>query len=534
MERLRLRRAAAWMASLYLLLFAAGCGERIPTGDIADPGITERAEPEDAAKDETPAAPETEAPGTEAADTESPATEAPATEAPETEPPATDAPATETPEITAPETEIPPEDSAETAETEPVDTDAVDPSDAGPSDTDAPDAKVSESDSANGPASGEEEEPAETEEPEETNIAGVVMTEVLRLRERDEAARKEKEAKKEAERIAKEAAEKLAREEEAKRASGAYSYLTGLPCYPEQQKKRPVAIMLNNLKLQLPQFGLDYGEIFYECVTEGSITRLMMLTTDYENMGTVGSIRSSREVFANRVPDYDAVYVHAGGSPGAYNIISEKALASLDGANMYLPSTYFRDQWRLNNIGYEHSLMTNGAGIISGIQFKGYRTELKADYTPPFTFYNEQNNHLTGGPAAVHVRLCATPIQTVDYVYDAASGQYLRYQYNGMSHVDGSTGKQIAVKNVLVLFMDIGVIPGDEKSRVAVTDVGTGSGYYMTNGQRAEIVWSRASNYDTMHYSYADGTPLVLNAGKTFINIVETAAANTISFNYQW
>ena len=166
---------------------------------------------------------------------------------------------------------------------------------------------MSESDSANGPASGEEEEPAETQEPEETNIAGVVMTEVLRLRERDEAARKEKEAKEEAERIAKEAAEKLAREEEAKRASGAYSYLTGLPCYPEQQKKRPVAIMLNNLKLQLPQFGLDYGEIFYECVTEGSITRLMMLTTDYENMGTVGSIRSSREVFANRVPDYDAV-----------------------------------------------------------------------------------------------------------------------------------------------------------------------------------------------------------------------------------
>ena len=258
------------------------------------------------------------------------------------------------------------------------------------------------------------------------------------------------------------------------------------------------------------------------------------LTTNYENMGTVGSIRSSREVFASRIPDYDAIYVHAGGSPGAYNIISERALASLDGANMYLPSTYFRDQWRLNNIGYEHSLMTNGAGIVSGIQFKGYRTELKSDFTPPFTFYNEQNNHLTGGPAAAHVRIYATPIQTVDYVYDAASGQYLRYHYNGLAHKDGTSGKQIAVKNVIVLFMDIGLIPGDDKSRVDVSDVGTGSGYYITNGQRAEIVWSRASSYDTMHYSYTDGTPLVLNAGKTFINIVETAAANTISFNYQW
>ena len=132
------------------------------------------------------------------------------------------------------------------------------------------------------------------------------------------------------------------------------------------------------------------------------------------------------------------------------------------------------------------------------------------------------------------MRIYATPIQTVDYVYDAASGQYLRYHYNGLAHKDGTSGKQIAVKNVIVLFMDIGLIPGDDKSRVDVSDVGTGSGYYITNGQRAEIVWSRASSYDTMHYSYTDGTPLVLNAGKTFINIVETAAANTISFNYQW
>ena len=69
--------------------------------------------------------------------------------------------------------------------------------------------------------------------------------------------------------------------------------------------------------------------------------------TDYENMGTVGSIRSSRNIFAETVPDFDAIYVHAGGSPGAYSIILNRGLTNLDGANMYLPSTYFRDQWRL-------------------------------------------------------------------------------------------------------------------------------------------------------------------------------------------
>ena len=292
--------------------------------------------------------------------------------------------------------------------------------------------------------------------------------------------------------------------------------------------------MLNNLRLQLPQFGLDYGQIYYECVTEGSITRLMMLVDSYENMGTVGSIRSSRDIFADFVADHDAVYVHAGGSPQAYNIISSRYLASLDGANMYLPSTYFRDPWRLNNIGYEHSLMTNGAGIVSGIQYKGYRTSLKEGFDPPFRFYSESENHMTGGASASHVRILSTPIQTVDFVYDANSGQYLRYQYNGQKHVDGATSAQIAVKNVIVLFTDISVIPGDEKARVAVTNVGTGAGWYFTNGQRAEIAWSRASSTDKMKYAYKDGSELILNAGKTFICVVDNAAAKTIAFDYQW
>ena len=80
--------------------------------------------------------------------------------------------------------------------------------------------------------------------------------------------------------------------------------------------------------------------------------------------------------------------------------------------------------------------------------------------------------------------------------------------------------------------MDIGVIPGDEASRVAVTNVGSGTGYYMTNGQAKTISWSRASIYDTTHYSYPDGSPLILNAGKTFICIVEKGAG--IDFNYAW
>ncbi len=502
--------AAAWLILISVLISLAGCAYEAPDKDISPEAEIPEEEP--LLPPETAAAAETAGtlPDEPSADTELPAEPDP-DPAPEAE---TDPPA---------ETETDPPEEAETDPPAEVDTDA----EPLPSDPDIVEPTPAED-------APEPEVPAETEPPAETNIAGVKMEEVLLLRKRDEEAAKKAEEERKKQEEEQKRLEEERKKLEALLAMGYVSYLDGLPCTPEEQQKRPVAIMLNNLRLQLPQYGLDYGQIFYECVTEGSITRLMMLTTKYENMGTVGSIRSSRDIFAETVPDYDAIYVHAGGSPGAYNVIANRGINNLDAANMYLPSTYFRDQWRLNNIGYEHSLMTNGAGIVSGIQFKGYRTELKSDYTPVFTFYKQEVNHMTGGTPAEHVRVYSTPIQTVDFVYSAYTGEYLRYQYNGIAHNDGTSGTQISVKNVILLFMDISVIPGDEASRVAVSNVGTGSGYYMTNGQAVSISWSRASSYDSLHYTYPNGDPLILNAGKPFICIVEKSAENSLSFNYKW
>lgn len=558
---------------LALVFLFAGCGEQAP----ADTGMTE--DPTETVGTETPQTeePETEAPETEVKETEAPETEGKETEAPETEAPETEVKETEAPETEVKETEAP---ETEAPETEKAETEAEDKKDA-KDDKDSKDAKESKDtkddkdakdsakdtkdttkDAKDDKSSGkdtkdtkatakdakDDKDSKDTKDAKDTKDTGKDASKDTKDSAKDtkDASKDTKEASKDTkdaskdESAAKDTAKDTAKEpakEPAKEAQGEsriYNYLNGKTCTAAERLHRPVAIMLNNLRLQLPQFGLDYGQIYYECVTEGSITRLMMLVDSYENMGTVGSIRSSRDIFADFVADHDAVYVHAGGSPQAYNIISSRYLASLDGANMYLPSTYFRDPWRLNNIGYEHSLMTNGAGIVSGIQYKGYRTSLKEGFDPPFRFYSESENHMTGGASASHVRILSTPIQTVDFVYDANSGQYLRYQYNGQKHVDGATSAQIAVKNVIVLFTDISVIPGDEKARVAVTNVGTGAGWYFTNGQRAEIAWSRASSTDKMKYAYKDGSELILNAGKTFICVVDNAAAKTIAFDYQW
>ena len=313
-----------------------------------------------------------------------------------------------------------------------------------------------------------------------------------------------------------------------------YNYLNGTTTTAEERDRRPVAIMMNNIKESLPQVGICDGDIYYECAAEGGITRIMMVVADWEKLGTVGSIRSSRDYFVDFLANHDAIYVHAGGSPLAYAKINYREINNLDGVNGYSGSTFWRDSERMKTMAYEHTLMTSGEGIKAGVDYMKYRTELDPNQVPLFKFYSENVDNKIGGSPATHVHMQSTSYQTVDFVYNEETGEYLRYQYNGKAHVDGKTGEQLSVKNLLILFTEITVIPGDEAGRLEVVTVGSGQGYYITNGERKVVNWSRDGKTSTMHIEYKNGEELILNSGKTFICVVDDSVANKIDFEYKW
>jgi len=314
-----------------------------------------------------------------------------------------------------------------------------------------------------------------------------------------------------------------------------YNYLNGVTTTAEEQNKRPVAIMLNNIHKCLPQAGLCAGDIYYECAAEGGITRIMMVVSDYESLGEIGSVRSSRDYFVDFLHNHDALYVHAGGSPDAYAKIEWRGINNLDGVNMYLPNNaFYRDTWRWENMGMEHSLMTTGEKIAAAIAYKEYPTTHDENFVNPFKFYDENTDNDIAGSPATHVRMQSTSVQTVDFVYDPETGEYWRYQYNGEKHVDAATGEQLSVKNVIILFTAINVIPGDEAGRLSVGTVGSGQGYYITNGTRKVINWTREGKTTPIQLEYRNGDDLILNSGKTFICVVDNSVAKKINFEYQW
>lgn len=310
--------------------------------------------------------------------------------------------------------------------------------------------------------------------------------------------------------------------------------LTGLPASKAEYYKRPVAIMINNIKISCPQIGISQADVIYECLVEGGMTRLMMLMINYEDATEIGSIRSSREYYIDFASNHNAIYIHAGGSNKAYEEIRDRKINNLDGVNMYIPDMFYRDEWRKVNMGFEHSLMTTGPKITAGIKFKKYNTEIKDTFIPSFNFvdYNSGKNEMTGGNAAKHVIITYNNAHFPQYIYNSKSNTYKRYQFNGITHIDGANDTQLEFTNVLILNLPH-YYTGDSYGHVDVDSVGSGKGYYVSGGKYIQITWTKKSKDTPMVLTNTDGSLLEMNCGKTFVNIVNDSVWNTLNLNYK-
>ena len=62
-----------------------------------------------------------------------------------------------------------------------------------------------------------------------------------------------------------------------------------------------------------------------------------------------------------------------------------------------------------------------------------------------------------------------------------------------------------------------------------IETVGSGDGYYITNGYAVPIKWSKESRSAKTKYTYVDGTEVLLNDGNTYIQLQSTSQTLTIN-----
>ena len=310
---------------------------------------------------------------------------------------------------------------------------------------------------------------------------------------------------------------------------GPLNPLTGLPIGEEWVNRRPVAIMLNNLKQALPQLGQSQADIIYEVVAEGGITRMLGVYQSVEEVGMIGSIRSARPYYIELALGHDALFVHAGGSDPAYNDLRSWGVDNFDAVRgPYLGSSpesnmMWRDADRRKENGYEHSVVATGDSILTYLP-ESLRREHEEGYETGLVFADD-GTPAGGSPASV-VTVPFSNYKTGVFVYDEERGAYLVEEY-GAPYVDGNTGEQVAVTNVIVVQTRCRYT-GDSLGHMDVDVVGEGEGWVACGGAAIPIRWSKPDRESPMTYTTQDGAPLVLGRGKTYVNIVPLDAAVTM------
>lgn len=310
------------------------------------------------------------------------------------------------------------------------------------------------------------------------------------------------------------------------------SPLSGRPVSPEDLSLRPIAVVINNFSSSLPQSGIAGADLIYEVLAEGDITRMVVFFQKPE-AAKIGSVRSVRDYFVDFALDYDAILVHHGGSETGYARIKAQHIDDLDGMQLE-GSAFWRDPVRVSQKGmYEHSSYTNAERIEAAIAKYSYRREQNEGDHYGFAFYTEEGLFEDAvRESGADYRPCpeiTVPFSrnyTRRFIYDPDEKRYDVFNRSG-PHVDEELGNgpeaQLHAANILVQYVHMRVIPGDQAGHREVTTTGAGEGLFFTEGGCVPITWERESLTTPTSWFLTEGRPLELNPGLTWICVLQSS-----------
>ncbi|MBD9115558.1 DUF3048 domain-containing protein [bacterium] len=277
-------------------------------------------------------------------------------------------------------------------------------------------------------------------------------------------------------------------------------------------KTRPYAVMINNLGVARPlQSGLQDAMIIYEMIVEGGLTRYMAVFQD-QNTERIGSIRSARHYFLDYALENDAIYVHHGNSPQA---AADFKTLNIDRISVDASKTGWRD--KSLNVSTEHTLFTSIAKLNNGVGNK--RKTRNKDFLLNYSETPIDLSTKEGAIKANNIEITYSGSVKTSYEYDESAQNYKR-SVNGKAHTDYVTKKQYTFKNIITYQVsNTSLNDGSGKDRQTLDNIGSGEGYYITNGFAIPITWSKSSRSSQTVYKYKDGTEIDVNDGNTFIQI---------------
>ena len=308
--------------------------------------------------------------------------------------------------------------------------------------------------------------------------------------------------------------------------------LTGVSTANDISRNRPVAISVSNVRQALPTNatnGISQADIVYEVLVESGITRMVAIYQDFSNVGVVGSIRSARHYKVEIAEAYDAMFIHAGGSPLGFEEIEKRGITNFDEVRGVRSQIFRRDVNRIpgHTVQNYHSAVTSGASFTQWLPTFGIRTVHNNSFRQALSF---TDNPIPTGNSANKVGVKFSSSKDSIFIYEESQNLYHMAQF-GSYFTDANNNNSVTFTNLIILEMPIAdlVGHGEGAGRQDMSTVGRGKGYFVSNGRIISINWQRTDKSSQFIYTDGNGNQIELGRGKTYIGIVPDLTNTVVS-----
>jgi len=308
--------------------------------------------------------------------------------------------------------------------------------------------------------------------------------------------------------------------------------LTGKITANNNAQNRPVAVSISNQRGALPTNavnGISDADIVYEFLIEGGGTRFIGIFQNFINAGVVGSIRSARHYMAELAESYDALFIHAGGSPLGFEEIDNRGITAFDAVRGIRAQIFNKDVNRVPG----HTVLDYHGQTTSGALFSRFLPtfDIRLTHSDRFAqalFFTD--NPIPSGSRAHNVTARFSSAKSSTFTYDSIQNIYYMNQY-GSQLTDANNNTPVTFTNLLILEIPITdlVGHGEGAGRQDMSTVGIGSGYFISAGRHIEIIWFRPDKSSQFIYADANGDIIDFGRGKTYIAVVPEGADTTIN-----
>jgi hypothetical protein len=296
---------------------------------------------------------------------------------------------------------------------------------------------------------------------------------------------------------------------------GAPCPLTGVRARGQVPQRPALAVKVDNYPEARPQSGLSHADIVFEEPVEGGITRLVAVF-QCQSPALIGPIRSARAVDVQILDQLSKpVFIHAGGIDPVIALLSRGNLTD-------------------DNLFSHGSVIQNPSG-----RYAPYDTYVSAsaawgldpsDKTPPAPVFSYSSTTPAGAAVtSLHIPFAST--NDTRWTWDASSGQW-QLSYSG-TPATVADGGQITSTNIVVQTVHVTYGPWLENDvgGLEVQSQMTGSGplTVFRNGIEVTGTWHRASVGDPTTLTATDGSPIALQPGTTWVEIVPSTVSVTVT-----